>query len=245
MDRFLVFLADGFEEIEALTLVDYFRRADIFVDTVSVGDDLFVCGSHDIIVKTDRLIDDIDLDFYDGIYIPGGSLGAKNLRDDKRVIDIVKKFDEEKKIICAICAGPSVLDRAGIVSDRALVCHPSVEKSLLNVGKIKSDELIVVDGNIFTSRGAGASVFLALKLIEKIKGIDVKERIKSGIQEDFVEKYFGFNFWYKFWINRYFLLIYSFFVFLFYLKKGLYMLKYKNTDRYLISIKIIFLVFKF
>lgn len=204
MDRFLVFLADGFEEIEALTLVDYFRRADIFVDMVSVGDDLFVCGSHDIIVKADRLIDDIDLDFYDGIYIPGGSVGAKNLRDDKRVIDIVKKFDEEKKIICAICAGPSVLDRAGIVSDRNLVCHPSVEKSLLNVGKIKSDELIVVDGNIFTSRGAGASVFLALKLIEKIKGIDVKERIKSGIQEDFVEKYFGFNFWFKFWINRYF-----------------------------------------
>lgn len=204
MDRFLVFLADGFEEIEALTLVDYFRRADIFVDTVSVGDDLFVCGSHDIIVKADRLIDDIDLDFYDGIYIPGGSVGAKNLRDDKRVIDIVKKFDEEKKIICAICAGPTVLDRAGIVSERALVCHPSVEKSLLNVGKIKSDELIVVDGNIFTSRGAGASVFLALKLIEKIKGIDAKERIKSGIQEDFVEKYFGFNFWYKFWINRYF-----------------------------------------
>lgn len=204
MDRFLVFLADGFEEIEALTLVDYFRRADIFVDTVSVGNDLFVCGSHDIIVKADRLIDDIDLDFYDGIYIPGGSLGAKNLRDDNRVIDIVKKFDEEKKIICAICAGPSVLDRAGIVSERDLVCHPSVEKSLLNVGKIKSDELIVVDGNIFTSRGAGASVFLALKLIEKIKGIDVKERIKSGIQEDFVEKYFGFNFWFKFWINRYF-----------------------------------------
>lgn len=204
MDRFLVFLADGFEEIEALTLVDYFRRADIFVDTVSVGDDLFVCGSHNIIVKADRLIDDIDLDFYDGIYIPGGSVGAKNLRDDNRVIDIVKKFDEEKKIICAICAGPTVLDRAGIVSDRALVCHPSVEKSLLNVGKIKSDELIVVDGNIFTSRGAGASVFLTLKLIEKIKGIDVKERIKSGIQEDFVEKYFGFNFWYKFWINRYF-----------------------------------------
>lgn len=194
MDRFLVFLADGFEEIEALTLVDYFRRADIFVDTVSVGDDLFVCGSHNIIVKADRLIDDIDLDFYDGLYIPGGSVGAKNLRDDNRVIDIVRKFDEEKKIICAICAGPSVLDRAGIVSDRALVCHPSVEKSLLNVGKIKSDELIVVDGNIFTSRGAGASVFLALKLIEKIKGIDVKERIKSGIQEDFVEKYFGFNF---------------------------------------------------
>ena len=139
MDRFLVFLADGFEEIEALTLVDYFRRADIFVDTVSVGDDLFVCGSHNIIVKADRLIDDIDLDFYDGIYIPGGSVGAKNLRDDKRVIDIVKKFDEEKKIICAICAGPTVLDRAGIVSDRNLVCHPSVEKSLLNVGYKRYD----------------------------------------------------------------------------------------------------------
>ena len=64
----------------------------------------------------------------------------------------------------------------------------------MNVGKIKSDELIVVDGNIFTSRGTGASVFLALKLIEKIKGIDVKNSVKAGIQEDFVEKYFGFNF---------------------------------------------------
>lgn len=194
MDKVLVFLADGFEEIEALTVVDYLRRVDIIVDTVSIKNDLFVNGSHQILVKADKLIDQINLDDYGVLYIPGGTKGAENLRDNDRVIEILKKFDEDKKIIAAICAGPIVLDKAGLLSQKACVSHPSVKNDLINIGEYKDNELVVCDENILTSRGAGASIYLALKLIEKIKGVDFKEKLKPGIQQDFVEKYFDFNF---------------------------------------------------
>ena len=194
MDKVLVFLADGFEEIEALTIVDYLRRVDIDVDTVSIKNDLFVNGSHRILVKADKLIDQINLDDYGALYIPGGTKGAENLRDDDRVIEILKNFDEDKKFIAAICAGPIVLDRAGILCDKSCVSHPSVKDELINIGVYKENELVVCDGNIITSRGASASIYLALKLIEKIRGVDFKEKLKPGIQQDFVEKYFNFNF---------------------------------------------------
>lgn len=194
MKKVLVFLADGFEEIEALTLVDYLMRADISVDTVSIKNDFYVNSAHEIIVKSDKLIDEISLDDYCALYIPGGTKGAENLRDDVKVIDIVKKFYKENKIICAICAGPIVLDRAGILSDKACVSHPSIEGELLDIGEYKKDELVVEDGNVLTSRGAGASIYLALKLIEKISGVNAKEKVKVGIQQNFVENYFGFKF---------------------------------------------------
>ena len=194
MDRVLVFLADGFEEIEDLTIVDYLRRVNISLDTVSIKKDYFVKGSHEIIVKADKLIEEINLNDYSALYIPGGSEGAKNLRDNEKVIDIVKKFDQDKKIIAAICAGPIVLERAGVVSNKSVVSHPSVECDLKDIGKYEKDELVLVDGNIFTSRGSGASIYLALKLIEKICGKEVKEKLKPGIQQDFVEKYFDFKF---------------------------------------------------
>ena len=194
MDKVLVFLADGFEEVEALTIVDYLRRVKILVDTVSIKNDFFVNGSHQIIVKADKLLDEISLDDYSALYIPGGTKGAERLRDDKRVIDIVRKFDQDKKIIAAICAGPIVLERAGIVSDKAVVSHPSVEDDLKNIGKYEKDELVVQDSNILTSRGAGASIYLALKLIEKISGKDIKEKLKPGIQQDFIENYFSFKY---------------------------------------------------
>lgn len=194
MDKVLVFLADGFEEIEGLTIVDYLRRVDISLDTVSIKDDLYVKAAHDVIIKADKSIDDINLDDYTALYIPGGTKGAERLRDDKRVIDIVKKFDQDKKIIAAICAGPIVLERAGIVSDKKVVSHPSVEEDLKNIGKYEKDELVVRDSNILTSRGAGASIYLALKLIEKISGKDTKEKLKPGIQQDFIENYFSFKY---------------------------------------------------
>lgn len=194
MDKVLVFLADGFEEVEALTIVDYLRRVDIFVDTVSIKNDFFVNGSHQIIVKADKLLDEINLDDYSALYIPGGTKGAERLRDDQRVIDIVKKFDQDKKIIAAICAGPIVFERAGVVSDKRVVSHPSVEDDLKNIGKYEKDQLVAQDSNILTSRGAGPSIYLSFKLIEKILGNDAKEKLKPGIQQDFIENYFSFKY---------------------------------------------------
>lgn len=194
MDKVLVFLADGFEEIEGLTIVDYLRRVDISLDTVSIKDDLYVKAAHDVIIKADKLIDEINLDDYTALYIPGGTKGAERLRDDQRVIDIFKKFDQDKKIIAAICAGPIVLERAGVVSDKRVVSHPSIEDNLKNIGKYEKDQLVVQDSHILTSRGAGASIYLSFKLIEKILGIDAKEKLKPGIQQDFIENYFSFKY---------------------------------------------------
>lgn len=160
MDKVLVFLADGFEEIEALTIVDYLRRADISLDTVSVIDGLEVVGSHDIKIKADIMIDDIN-------------------KDDK--------------LIAAICAGPIVLDRAGVLDGKSFVSFPSIE-SLNKKEGFKEDELVVKDGNIITSRGAGTSIYLALDLVKILKGFDYLDELKPGIQQDFVEDYFDFKY---------------------------------------------------
>lgn len=193
MDKVLVFLADGFEEIEALTIVDYLRRADISLDTVSVIDDLEVVGSHDIKIKADIMIDDINKDDYKALYIPGGTKGAENLRDDERVINLVKDFNKDDKLIAAICAGPIVLDRAGVLDGKSFVSFPAIE-SLNKKEGFKEDELVVKDGNIITSRGAGASIYLALDLVKILKGFDYLDELKPGIQQDFVEDYFDFKY---------------------------------------------------
>ena len=193
MDKVLVFLADGFEEIEALTIVDYLRRADISLDTVSVIDGLEVVGSHNIKIKADIMIDDINKDDYKALYIPGGTKGAEKLRDDERVINIVKDFNKDDKLIAAICAGPIVLDRAGILDGKSFVSFPSIE-SLNKKEGFKEDELVVKDGNIITSRGAGASIYLALDLVKILKGFDYLDELKPGIQQDFVEDYFDFKY---------------------------------------------------
>ena len=115
----IVFLAEGFEEVEALTVVDYLRRKDIGVDTVSITQNNMVKGAHDITLIADKKIDDINnLDRYDGAIIPGGMPGAINLRDNARVIEILSIMNKDDKMVAAICAGPIVLQRAGIIAGK-------------------------------------------------------------------------------------------------------------------------------
>ncbi len=117
--KIIVFLAEGFEEVEALTVVDYLRRKDIQVDTISITEEKEVIGAHNIRVIADKTIEEIeDINLYKGAIIPGGMPGATNLRDDKRVIDIIKSLYEEDKLTAAICAGPIVLEKAGIIKGK-------------------------------------------------------------------------------------------------------------------------------
>lgn len=168
MDKYILILTDTFEEVEALTQVDYLRRADIKVDMISITGKLQVTSNRGITVLADDLIENIDLKEYAGIIIPGGLPAAFDIRDDKRVLDIIKKFDEEHKLISAICAGPSVLAKAGVLSGRNAVIYPGMEDELLDAN-IKEDA-ICIDDNIITSRGAGLAGELAYTLIRKIKG---------------------------------------------------------------------------
>lgn len=194
MDKFLILVANGNETIEILTVYDYLKRSDVPVDLVSTEDSLKLVTSHGLSYKADFLFDEINPDEYFGVYIPGGTNGAIALRDNDKVIDLVKDFDEKRKTIAAICAGPIVLNRAGVLEDKRATSHPSVKDELDRVGEYIKDEIVVTDGNITTSRGAALTNYLALRLVEIIKGDEAKEELKPKIMQSGVEDYYSFKF---------------------------------------------------
>ena len=194
MKKFLVLVANGNETIEVLTVVDYLRRADIKVDIASTEEGLDLVTSHDVTYKADIMFDDIEEDDYFGLYIPGGTKGAYSLRDNENVLDLVKRFNDEGKIIAAICAGPVVLNEAGVLFDKKATSFPSMKGEMDKTKTYVDDEIIVTDKNITTSRGAALTNYLALKLIEIIKDKDTAKDIKHQTQHEAVEKYFGFEF---------------------------------------------------
>lgn len=194
MKKFLVIVANGNETIEVLTVVDYLRRADIKVDIASTEEGLDLVTSHDVTYKADIMFDDIKEDDYFGLYIPGGTKGAYSLRDNEKVLDLVRRFNDEGKIIAAICAGPVVLNEAGVLFDKKATSFPSMKDEMDKTKTYVDDEIVVTDGNITTSRGAALTNYLALKLIEIIKDKDTAKDIKHQTQHEAVEKYFGFEF---------------------------------------------------
>ncbi len=178
--RIIVFLADGFEEVEALTTVDYLRRADVAVDTVSIPQNREVRGSHDIPVIADKTIDQIDsIESYDGVVIPGGMPGATSLRDNPRVIEIVKGMNMNNKLVAAICAGPIVLKKAGVIEGKKVTSYPGFEDQLS--GGIYQQQGVVRDGNIITSRGPALAVDFAIAIIEYLLGQEKADELKKRI----------------------------------------------------------------
>jgi 4-methyl-5(b-hydroxyethyl)-thiazole monophosphate biosynthesis len=187
LKEILVLLADGFEEVEALTVVDYLRRKDILVKTCSISKSKIVIGVHDIPVEADLLIDNIrNIEDCNGVIIPGGMPGAENLKNSKAVINTVQKFYKENKLIGAICAGPIVLKEAGIIEGKDITSYPGFEEDLKG-GNYKED-LVVRDGNIITARGPAVAVYFALELIEYISGKEKSDELKNDILLNMVER---------------------------------------------------------
>ena len=182
--RAAVLLADGFEEGESLFVIDILRRASIGCDSVSIDQEM-VRGGHDIYVKADRIISKEIFDDYDMVVIPGGMPGAANLRDCELVIDWVKKFDEEKKYVAAICAGPMVLKQAGISTGRTLTSYPADKYRNMFADaqyiddNAKMEQMVVTDGNLITSRGPATTFPFAYKLVEVLGGD--AETLKNGM----------------------------------------------------------------
>lgn len=178
--KLIVFLANGFEEVEALTVVDYLRRMDVEVDTVSITQDKQVNGSHDIPVLADKIIDEIDqVDSYDGVVIPGGMPGATNLRDNPRVIEIVKEIDKKGKLAAAICAGPIVLEKAGVIEGKKVTSYPGFEDQLSS--GVYQEENVVRDQNIITARGPALAVDFAIEIVKYLLGEEKANELKKGI----------------------------------------------------------------
>lgn len=174
-----VFLADGFEIIEALAPVDMLRRASIETKLVGVTGEM-VTSSCGIGVKADMTIDQFD--FYDvqAVVLPGGMPGTTNLEACEKLQNILDNVQNVEGLICAICAAPSVLGHKGFLDGKEATCFPGFEESL--EGATLSEKHVVTCDNIITARGAGVSVDFGLEIVKYLKGEEESERIKNAIQ---------------------------------------------------------------
>ncbi len=178
MKRVLVPLAPGFEEIEALAVVDILRRAGAEVVTAGTVEGA-IEGRSAIRVVADRELEGVSGEGFDMIVLPGGSPGTANLKKDPRIIKLVREFYNAKKLVAAICAAPTVLSAAGVTGDKKITCHPGVREKL--TGENLSEERVVVDRNIITSRGPGTAVEFAFKLVELLFGPETVEKVNRGV----------------------------------------------------------------
>jgi len=170
--KVLVPLAPGFEEIEAITSIDVLRRAGIEVVTVSLNS-IDVKGAHNIPIIADKRIKQIKIEEFDGILLPGGMPGAKNLKENSQILKFVRQINENKLMVAAICAAPMVLETAGILENINATSYPSFKKEVPSCNY--KEERVVKDGNIITSRGAGVALEFALEVVEYLEGKKVKE----------------------------------------------------------------------
>jgi protein deglycase len=174
-----IFLANGFEEIEAIAPVDVFRRANIEVVTVSISDSKEVSGAHGVPVLADSLFSEIDFDGEYLIYLPGGMPGTKNLDAHEGLKNLINKQVKAGKPTAAICAAPSILGQMGLLEGKEATCYPGFENQLL--GATLSENKLAKSGSISTAKGAGVAIQFALKLVEDLKGKAEADRISNSI----------------------------------------------------------------
>ena len=174
-----VHFAEGFEEIEAVTIVDVLRRGGVDTKSVSVTGKREVCGSHGIIVCTDILFDEAIYDECEMLVLPGGMPGADNLLAHRELGLKITAFAESKKYLAAICAAPMVFGKLGILKNRKATIYPGMEENLTDA-EVKSDR-VVRDGNIITSRSAGTAMEFALTLVESLKGRETSLRLAQAM----------------------------------------------------------------
>ena len=177
-----VFLADGFEEVEAIAPIDLLGRAEIEVDTVSLTDEDFVQSEREVKVVADKVISEIDFDKYDMLVLPGGP-GHKNYFKSQLLLDKVLEFskDTKNKKVGAICAAPLILSELGILENKKAICFPACESNLLAGNPILTHEKVVVDENIVTSRSAGTAIDFALEIISQLLGNEKSKEVKDEI----------------------------------------------------------------
>lgn len=169
--------ATGYEEVEALTVVDILRRAGIECSMVAADDADTVTGSHGICVSMDEKLSDVK-DTCDIVILPGGVPGVPNLKANSMVEKLVKDQNDRGAYVAAICAGPTALGAFGVLADKTATCYPGCEGQLM--AKKHSTEPVVVDGNVITSRGVGTAIDFGLKIVEVL--------LNKAVADDLAEK---------------------------------------------------------
>ncbi len=180
MNKVLVPLATGFEEIEAVSIIDVLRRAEIEVLLASLSEDNRVQGAHGIVLQTDVFMKDISSETLDMIVLPGGWDGTHALAEDANVQRVLKEMDAEGKNIAAICAAPYALNKAGVLKDE-YTCYPSVEDDIKKEGYQGDKAMVVESQNIMTSRGPATAICFALSIVKKLQGQAQFETLKSDL----------------------------------------------------------------
>lgn len=179
MKRVNVYLAEGFEEIEAITIVDTLRRADVDAKLVSITGKKEVKGAHGIIVTVDETFENADNWGADMLVLPGGMPGTRYLGEHEGLREVITSFAEKNKPIAAICAAPSILGKMGLLDKKKAVCYPGFEETLK--GAVIGEDIVSQEGNIITSKGPGTAVYFALRLVELLTGREAAEELREGM----------------------------------------------------------------
>lgn len=177
----LIPMAEGFEEIEAIAVIDVLRRGDINVMVYGVGQ-TEVKGAHGVVIKCDGLVESVSADMIDMIVLPGGGGGTHILATDAKVQSLLQAMDAKGKAIGAICAAPLALKAAGVLKEN-YTCYPGTDKKIA-AGRFHPDQSVVEDGNVMTSRGPGTAVCFGLAIVRKLQGDAVYRKVKSALLAD-------------------------------------------------------------
>lgn len=180
MAAVLVPLADGFEELEAVAIIDVLRRGGVKVVVAGLLPGP-VKGSRDTVVVPDAALDDVMKQDFDMLVLPGGMPGVKNLREDPRIKKLLQRYTQSDRRTGAICAAPSVLAAHGYLTGRKATSNPKFRDQVAIAGVSYSEDPVVVDGNIVTSRGAGTAIAFALSLVEQLAGQAMRHDVEVGL----------------------------------------------------------------
>lgn len=179
MKRVLIYLANGFEECEGLIAVDILRRAGLDVTTVSITNERLVEAKHEIRLYADKTAAEVDVNTFDAVVLPGGIPGTPNLAACTAVTDTCAKFAQEGKLVCAICAAPSILGGLGLLKGKRATVYPGMEDTLL--GALPTAGEVVVDGNFITSRSMGTAIPFALTIVAQLLGQEQAQALAADI----------------------------------------------------------------
>lgn len=179
MSKVCIFLADGFEEVEGLTVVDIVRRAEIEIDMISITDNIEVVTSHNIKLFADKTFAEANFDEYDMIVMPGGIPGTPNLQAHEGVINQIKSFYENGKYLAAICAAPSILGNLKMLENKEATCYPGYETKL--IGAVIKDVGVAASDKIITGRALGSAIDFALKIVETLDSVETANKVKNAI----------------------------------------------------------------
>ncbi|MDO4692577.1 MAG: DJ-1/PfpI family protein [Porphyromonadaceae bacterium] len=174
-----VFLAEGFEEIEAVTTIDLLRRAGLSTTTIAVGNSLEVSGAHHITLRADKPLDEVDLSRADALVLPGGLPGVDNLNSSEVLRSMLRQMYDSGRLVAAICAAPMILGQLGILKGRHATCYPSFERHL--TGYKTSEQKVITDGHVITACSAGVAVDFGLEIIKYLLGDQEALRVAGEI----------------------------------------------------------------